>query len=231
MPVISYFNLNQTYLLNSAFFMIIIFVGIFWMHNKLHAKIMTETNNVCNDPVAQFFNRKAGEKCILDKTRKDTTWVENKYDKNMAAMNDKADEENRRILKLTEKYNIRNGNSDIDVANNLYLKNKAVVDLETTVSNIKTLYSENETGILSLYNDYSSALQDSIVYIKNLADKISAKLSSNVYVKKYQKKRDIYSKSYKNLGKQMKILANTGIIEPGSEFLPPLTYLQRYGKR
>jgi len=231
MPIISYLNLNQTYILNSAFFIIIIFVGILWFHLKLHARIMTETENVCNDPVAQFFNKKAAEKCFLDKTRKETAWIEDKYDKNIALMNDKADEENKRILELTEKYNIRNGNSDIDVANNLYLKNKAVVELETTVSNIKTMYSENETGIISLYNDYLSALQNSIMHIKELANKLSFKLNSNIYVKKFKKKREIYSKSYNKLEKRMKLIAQTGLIEPGSEFLPPLTYLQRHGKR
>ena len=233
MPVISYFNLNKIYILNSAFFLTIIFVGIIWMHIMLHTKIMTETNNVCDDPVAQFFNKKAAEKCLLDKMRKDTAWIENKYDKNMALMIDNANDKNAKIVDLLEKYKKRNEASEIDVATGLYDKNKAFVELSTTVSTIKNMYSENEKDIMSLYDNYSTALKESADYIKKLADKISLKLSGNIYVKSksYKKKRKSLSKSYDNLAKRMKTMFTSGIVDPSIGFLPPLTYLQRNGKK
>jgi hypothetical protein len=233
MPVISYFNLNKIYILNSAFFLTIIFVGIIWMHILLHTKIMTKTNNVCNDPVAQFFNKKAAEKCLLDKMRKDTAWIEKKFDNDMVLNNDKADEKNIKILDLLEKYRKRNEDAAIDVATGLYEKNKAVNELTIAASKIKEDYSKTETDIMSLYDNYSTALKESIEYIKKLADKISLKLSSNIYVKKksYQKKRKSLSKSYDTLAKRMTTMFKSGIVDPNIAFLPPLTYLQRNGKK
>lgn len=231
MPVISYFNLNKIYIFNSAFFLTIIFVGIIWMHVLLHTKIMTKTNNVCDDPIASFFNKKASEKCILEKMRKDTLWIETKFDNNAKLNNDKAYEKNIKVTDLTEKYRIRNEAAAIDVATGLYEKNKAVQELTIAASNIKNMYSENETGIMSLYDDYSTALTKSVDLIKKLADKISLKLSSNIYVKKksYAKKRKTLSKYYDKLGNRMKKLTTIGVTDIG--FLTPLTYLQRNGKR
>jgi hypothetical protein len=233
MPVISYFNLNKIYILNSAFFLTIIFVGIIWMHVLLHTKIMTKTNNVCDDPVARFFNKKAAEKCILEKMRKDTMWIETKFDNNVVLNNDKADEKNVKIVDLIEKYRTRNEAAGINVAESLYNKNLAVQELTIAASKIKEDYSKTETDIMSLYDNYSTALKESIEYIKKLADIISLKLTSNIYVKKksYQKKRKSLSKSYDTLAKQMKTMFTRGIVDPNIAFLPPLTYSQRNGKK
>jgi hypothetical protein len=233
MPVISYFNLNKIYILNSAFFLTIIFVGIIWMHVLLHTKIMTKTNNVCDDPVARFFNKKAAEKCILEKMRKDTMWIETKFDNNVVLNNDKADEKNVKIVDLIEKYRIRNEAAGLNVAESLYKKNEEVLALASAASNIKTTYSDTETNIKNLYNDYLVALRDSIDYIKKLADKIALKLSSNIYVKKksYKKTRKSLSKSYDNLAKRMKTMFSRGIVDPSIGFLSPLTYSQRNGKK
>lgn len=232
MPVISYFNLNKIYILNSAFFLTIIFVGIIWMHIQLHTQLMTKTNNVCDDPIAKFFNKKAAEKCVLDKLRKDTMWIETKIDNNVVLNNDKADEKNAKILKLTEKYNDRNTAAGNNVAASLYKKNEAVQELTTAALEIKEDYSKTETDIMSLYDNYSTALKESIEYIKKLADKISFKLTGNIYVKKksYQKKRKSLSKSYNKLAKRLKVMVDGGVADPNIGFLPPLTYLQRNGK-
>lgn len=231
MQVISYFNLNKIYILNSAFFLTIIIVGIIWMHIQLHTQIMTKTHNVCDDPVARFFNKKAAEKCILDKMRKDTAWIETKINNNVILNNDKADEKNIKVTDLTEKYRIRNEKSGIDVATGLYDKNRAVQELTIAASNVKNIYSENETNIQNLYDNYSTALKESIDYIKKLADIISVKLSSNIYVKNksYKKKRNSLSTSYDTLAKRMKKLTTIRVTDIG--FLKPLTYLQRNGKR
>jgi len=231
MPVISYFNLNKIYILNSAFFLTIIFVGIIWMHVLLHAKIALKTNTVCSDPIAKFFNKKAAEKCVLDKMRKDTAWIESKYDKNMILMNDLADERNVKNVDLLEKYKKRNEAVGMNVAASLYKKNKEVQELTIAASNIKNMYSENETGIMSLYDDYSTALANSVNLITELADKISLKLTGGIYVKKksYIKTRKSLSKSYDKLANQMKKLTTIGATDVGN--LSPLTYLQRNGKR
>lgn len=237
MPIISsYFNLNKTYIYNSAFFLTIIFVGIIWMHVFLHTKIMTKLNNVCDDPVARFFNKKAAEKCILEKMRKDTMWIETKLDNTAALNNDKAYEKNVKILDLLDKYRKRNEmieKSGLDVAKSLNDKNIEVIQLTNDASEIKRRYDETETGIMSLYNDYSAALQNSVADIKKLADIISAKLSSNIYVKKksYKKTRKSLSKQYDNLAKRMKTMAAVGVADPSIGFLTPLTYLQRNGKK
>ena len=240
MPVISYFNLNKIYILNSAFFLTIIFVGIVWMHIQLHTQLMTKTNNVCDDPIAKFFNKKAADKCILDKIRKDTMWIETKIDNNVIINNDKADEKNIKVTDLLDKYTDlldkyrkRNEKSGIDVANGLYKQNEAVGELKKTASVIKGMYYDTETEISSLYDNYSTSLKESIDYIKKLADIISLKLTSNIYVKKksYKKKRKSLSKSYNKLAKRLKVMVDGGVADPNIGFLPPLTYLQRNGKR
>ena len=173
MPVISYFNLNKIYILNSVFFLTIIFVGIIWMHIQLHTQLMTKTNNVCDDPIAKFFNKKAADKCVLDKMRKDTMWIETKIDNDVVINNDKADEKNIKVTDLLNKYKKRNEmieQSGIDVAASLYEKNKEVQMLTINASNVKEMYSKTETEILSLYDNYSTALKESVEYIKKLAD-------------------------------------------------------------
>lgn len=235
MPVISYFNLNKIYILNSVFFLTIIFVGIIWMHIQLHTQLMTKTNNVCDDPIAKFFNKKAAEKCVLDKLRKDTMWIETKIDNNVVLNNDKADEKNIKVTDLLNKYKKRNEmieQSGIDVAASLYEKNKEVQMLTINASNVKEMYSKTETDIISLYDNYSTALKESVEYIKKLADIISLKLSSNIYVKKksYKKTRKSLSKYYDKLGNRLKTMIYGGVADPNIGFLPPLTYLQRKGK-
>lgn len=233
MSVITYFNLNQTYILNSAFFFIIIFVGIIWLHLILHSKLMKDSDSLCDDKIAQFFNRQAADKCVLDKARKDTEWIENKYNKNVALMVDMADQKNVKIVDLLDKYRKRNEAAGIDVATGLYKKNQTIIELETTVSNIRKMYSDNEISISRLYNDYSEVLRNSARYIKTLADKISFKLSSNIYVKKksYKSKRKSLSKSYDDLGKRLKTMVAIGVVDPSVGYLTPLTYLQRNGKK
>jgi hypothetical protein len=201
------------------------------MHVHLHASLMKETNNICDDPLAKFFNKKAADKCYLQNMRKETSWVEKNLDKIVADMNDRADDTNKRVLGLTEKYNTRNGNNEIDVANNLYVKNKILVDLSSATTNIKNQYAENEQGITTLYNDYSSVAQNSIATLRDLADKISIKLSTNVYTKNFKNKRNEYLKTYDRIGNQLKQMVKTGMVNPGDEILPTLTYLQKHGKK
>ena len=81
MTAVSYFMLNQPYVINTVIFFGTFLIAIVWMHIYLHASVMNEMGATCDDPIAKFFNKKLADRCYVDTITRSATWVDKNLDK------------------------------------------------------------------------------------------------------------------------------------------------------
>lgn len=201
MPSISYFILNRTYVLNTAFFLIIILACIFWMHLRLHASLMMETGNVCSDKVAQFFNKTAAEKCIKNDVHEQVESISKKY---MNPVKNEIVGMHKDLSRAANRFN------KTDMFAKIISQQADLTKAQTTVDNVKNKYSENQDSVLQIYNDYLAVIMRNADDLKSEATNYSDYITSLIYNtnKKTKTKRKEYVKKYENVESDMNKIKN-----------------------
>lgn len=204
MPIVSYFNLNQIYIINTALFIGTFLIVIVWMHVHLHASVMNDVGATCNDPIAKFFDKRLAERCHVNTIMRDTNWVDKNLDNIVKTLSAREDRVNERALGMYELYNSRNVRDAAAFAKKIEDKQIAMNELQTVVTNIKTGAQENEKSVIKLLDDYQVIAAENIGKLRMLASGIVDKLKRNIYTKNYKKKRKNYVGAYNKIGAYFK---------------------------
>ena len=204
MTAVSYFMLNQSYVINTVIFFGTFLIIIVWMHIYLHASIMNQMGATCDDPIAKFFNKKLADKCYVDTITRSATWVDNNLDKIVETLEKQQNTANARILGLYKMYDERNKEKAAAYAQRISDKQLAINNLQETVDNIKTNVSDNEKNISRFIDDYRELLKENISKLQLVGTEIVNKLNRNIYTKNYKKKRTAYVNSYNKINAYIK---------------------------
>lgn len=230
---VSYFVLNQPYVINTVIFFGTFLIAIIWMHIHLHADIMKDLGATCDDPIAKFFNRKLAERCYVDTITKSATWVDTNLDKIVETLEKQQNATNARILGLYKMYDERNKEKAAAYAQRIADKQSAVNDLQNTVNNIKTGLSDNDKNITKFIDDYREVLRENISKLQALATAIVNKLNRNMYSTNYEDKRETYVKSYNEINEYIKNVNKDRMFEGVNQkfdLLPEIPADARTGK-
>ena len=155
---VSYFVLNQTYVINTVIFFGTFLIAIIWMHAYLHADVMKDFGATCDDPIAKFFNRKLAERCYVDTITKSATWVDTNLDKIVKTLELQQNATNARVLGLYKMYDERNKEKAAAYVQRIADKQTAVNDLQNTVNDIKTGVNDNQKNITKFIDDNREVL-------------------------------------------------------------------------
>ena len=233
MTAVSYFMLNQPYVINTVIFFGTFVIAIVWMHIHLHADIMKDLGATCDDPIAKFFNKKIAERCYVDTITKSATWVDTNLDKIVETLEKQQNATNARVLGLYKMYDERNKEKASAYAQRIADKQTAVNELQNTVNDIKTGVSDNEKNITKFIDDYRELLRENISKLQALATGIVDKLKRNIYSKNYKKKRNAYVKSYNKINEYIKKVNKDRMFEGVNQkfdLLPEIPADARTGK-
>jgi hypothetical protein len=233
MTAVSYFMLNQPYVINTVIFFGTFLIAIIWMHAHLHADVMKDLGATCDDPIAKFFNKKLAERCHVDTITKSATWVDNNLDKIVKTLELQQNATNARVLGLYKMYDERNKEKAASYAQRIADKQTAVNDLQNAVNDIKTGVSDNEKNITKFIDDYRELLRENISKLQVLATGFVNKLNRNIYSKNYKKKRKAYVNSYNKINKYIKKVNMDRMFEGVNQtfdLLPEISTDARTGK-
>lgn len=233
MAAVSYFVLNQPYVINTVIFFGTFLIAIIWMHAYLHADVMKDLGATCDDPIAKFFNRKLAERCNVDTITNSATWVDNNLDKIVKTLELQQNATNARILGLYKMYDERNKEKAASYVQRIADKQSAVNDLQNTVKDIKTGVNDNQKNITKFIDDYREVLRENISKLQLLATAIVNKLNRNIYSPDYDDKRETYVKSYNEINEYIKNINKDKIFEGVKQtfnLLPEIPADARTGK-
>ena len=231
MTAVSYFMLNQPYVINTVIFFGTFLIAIVWMHIYLHASVMNEMGATCDDPIAKFFNKKLADRCYVDTITRSATWVDKNLDKIVETIEKKQNAANARILGLYKMYDERNKEKAAAYAQRISDKQNAINELQSAVDNIKTGVSDNEKNITRFIDDYRELLRENISKLQVVGTEIVNKLKRNVYAKDFKKKRAAYVKSYNKINGYIKKINKDRVFEvQGFDELPEIPIEARTGK-
>lgn len=230
---VSYFVLNQTYVINTVIFFGTFLIAIIWMHAYLHADVMKDLGATCDDPIAKFFNRKLAERCYVDTITKSATWVDTNLDKIVKTLELQQNATNARVLGLYKIYDERNKEKAAAYVQRIADKQTAVNDLQNTVNDIKTGVNDNQKNITKFIDDYREVLRENISKLQLLATAIVNKLNRNIYSNDYEDKRETYVKSYNEINEYIKTINKDKMFEGVNQtfnLLPEIPADARTGK-
>ena len=230
MPIVSYFNLNQTYVINTVIFFGTFLIAIVWMHVHLHASVMKDMGQTCNDPIASFFNKRLADRCYVDTITRSATWVDKNLDNIVNTLNKRQEATNTRILGLYSLYNDRNKQQASAFAKKIEDKKQAIDELQMTVNDIKTGVTQNEKNVMKILDDYRDVIRDNINKLRMLATEIVNKLNRNVYTKNYKNERQNYIGAYNKIDNYVRKINQDGLFETEIDKLPEIPKESRNGR-
>lgn len=236
MAQVSYFALNQPYVINTVIFFGTFLIVVGWMHIHLHASIMNDMGATCDDPIAKFFNKRLADRCYVNTISRSATWVDNNLDKIISTIEKKQNDANARILGLYKMYDDKNKANAAARVQHIANKNQAINDLQKVVGDIKTGIEDNEQNVAKFINDYRDIVKENVGNLKTLAIEIVDKLKRNIYTKNYKRQRKMYINSYDKIKKYMKKLDRDRFFETSigsgglSSELPEIPTEARRGK-
>ena len=200
---ITYWGLNEVYILITAVILVIFIVPIYYLSIQFQIEIARELND-CTNPIAVYFDDDIRNKCLLNKLAK------SKDVKKLKKIDEKATEDAKNIRdrfnELTLKDQTANSNYDDHQsrwseykAPALLAAKQTFIDLSGVVTSIKTQYQENKLTLENIVNDYENTFKNNIEVIVGVGNSLVNKLYSNIYTKKFQKKRKAMVDNYNNI--------------------------------
>jgi hypothetical protein len=230
---VSYFILNQPYVINTVIFFGTFLIAIIWMHAYLHADVMGDLGATCDDSLAKFLNKEYAQRCYVDTISNNATWVDENLDKIVKTLELKQNATNARVLGLYKMYNERNQENTAAYAQRIADKQTAVNNLQNTVNKINDGVNDNEKNITRFINDYREVLRENISKLQLLAEAIVNKLNRNIYSKNYTKKRQKHLKSYSMINEYIQTINKDKMFEGVNQtfnLLPEIPADARTGK-
>jgi hypothetical protein len=230
MPRVSYFSLNKFYFINTMFVFVTFLVVILWLHLRLHANVMTELGEACNDPIASFFNKKIAQRCYIDTITNSATWVDKNLENIVKTLDLQQNATNARILGLYKMYDERNKLRADAYIKRIDDKKRAFDDLQTSVDNIKSGIQENDKSIKKLMDDYKDVILGNVNNLRSLASNIVDKLKQKIYTPNYGDQRQKFVETYEKIDKYFNVINNDGILGTKIDKLAEISYEARNGR-
>jgi len=200
---ITYWGLNEVYILITAMILVIFIISIYYLFIEFQIEIARQLND-CTNPIAVYFDDGTRNKCLLNKlaNNKDVKRL-NKIDQEMKEeaknIRGRFDVLSKQDENSNSNYVAQQSRSNENEAPELLAAKQAYIDLSGVVTSIKTQYQENKTNLEKIMKDYENTFNNNIELIVGVGSSLVNKLYSNIYTKKFQKKRKEMVDSYNKI--------------------------------
>jgi mevalonate kinase len=163
---------------------------------------MARELNDCTNPIAVYFDDRVRNQCLKKKL------ANNKDVRRLKKIDQKVKEDAKNIRnnfqELAKRHERSNVNyedhqSRFNEAPELLAAKQAFIDLSGVVTSIKTQYQENKTNLENVVNEYENTFNKNIEFIVEVGNSLVNKLYSNIYTKKFEKKRKALVDNYNKI--------------------------------
>ncbi len=215
--LITYWRLNEVYILITTMILVLFIIPIYYLAIQFQIEIARELND-CTNRIAIYFDNDIRNKCLTASLAKNTDVkrlkeVDKEVQVDATNIRNKFNELSTRDGLSNTNYTNLQGRLSEEEAPQLLAAKHAFIDLSGVVTSIKTQYLENKTNLEKVANEYENTFNNNIEIIIGLGNNLVKKLFSNIYTKRFQKKRkemvDNYDKIRMylgNIGKPREVL-------------------------
>lgn len=187
MPVANYWNLNQIYIIITAFVIIgfLIAYSVLFVHFQID--VSKDLNTYCENPIAMYFDKASRERCLTEKITKknELLGVTKDFEKKEIATKQVLNKLKQQIKETDNYYNS--------------LLNKESPELKNTqtiFSQIQPLFEKIYTGYAGIENnfgtlkaDFETSINDNIQMAIDVGNNLVDTLVKNTHTKKWKDKR------------------------------------------
>lgn len=190
---ITYWGLNEVYILITAVILVIFIIPIYYLSRQFQIENARELND-CMNPIALYFDKDIRNKCLIKKLSKykDVELLKNIDEKATEDAKNIRDRFNKLALKdqrSNSNYNDQQTRTSETEAPALLAAKQTFIDLSGALTSIKTQYQENKVNLENIVKHYENTFNNNIEVIVGVGNSLVNKLYSNIYTKKFQKKR------------------------------------------
>lgn len=175
--VATYYNLNKTYIWLAALFAILFLTGLYWLISHTIAK---RTNDACDDPVAQFFDKRMKQRCMAKQWNQDMGWFSGHMEDKFKMLHQAQEYLNSQVDTVLNKYTADN-TADFNAAMTELKQQEADAEaLKTKALDTHALVVENKSMLQQLWADWQQRL--AIIKEQIRASLLAKRDTANDYV-------------------------------------------------
>jgi hypothetical protein len=197
MPVANYWNLNQIYIIITAFVIIgfLIAYSVLFVHFQID--VSKDLNTHCENPIAMYFDKASRERCLIEKITKknELSGVTKDFKKKEIATKKVLNAIKRKIKQTNDYYDALLNKDSPEVKN-----------AETIFSQIQPLFEKIYTGYVEIENkfgtlktDFETSVNDNIQMAIDVGNNLVDTLVKNTYTKKWKDNRKKMVDSYNKI--------------------------------
>lgn len=198
---ITYWGLNEVYILITAVILVIFITSIYYLSIQFQIEMARELND-CTNPIAVYFDDRVRNQCLKKKlaNNKDVRRLK-EIDQRIKDGAKTIRNNFQELAKHDERSNVsfEDQQSRFNEAPELLAAKQAFIDLSGVVTSIKTQYQENKTNLENVVNEYENTFNKNIEFIVEVGNSLVNKLYSNIYTKKFEKKRKAMVDNYNKI--------------------------------
>ena len=200
---ITYWGLNEVYILITAVILVIFIIPIYYLFIEFQIEVARQLND-CTNHLAIYFDNDIRNRCLTaglaNNTRvKQIKNIDKEVNEDAKNIRNRFNELAKHDEKSNSNYEYQQSRSNENEAPELLAAKQTFLDLEGVVTSIKTQYQENKTNLEKVMNDYENTFNKNIEFIVGVGNSLVNKLYSNIYTKKFQKKRKEMVDSYNKI--------------------------------
>ena len=173
----TYYNLNKPYILLFFLIALILFTSLYWIISHTVAK---RNIDACNDPVAQFFDKRMKQRCMAKQWSQDMGWFAEHMEDKFKLLHQTQDYLNMQVDNVLNKYTAEN-TADFNTALAEIKQQEAEMEsLKNKALNTHALVVENKSMLQQLWNDWQQRLVEFKEKIR--ASLVAKRTAANNYV-------------------------------------------------
>lgn len=197
MPVANYWNLNQIYVIITAFVIIGFLIAYFVLFVHFQIDVSKDLNTHCENPIAMYFDKASRERCLTEKITKknELSGVTKNFEKNVKTTEQILNKLKQKIKETDEYYEYLKSKDSPEVKNAETLLSQ----IQPLFENIYTGYAEIENNFGTLKTDFETSVNDNIQMAIDVGNNLVDTLVKNTYTKKWKDNRRKMVDSYNKI--------------------------------
>jgi hypothetical protein len=197
MPVANYWNLNQIYIIITAFVIIGFLIAYFVLFVHFQIDVSKDLNTHCENPIAMYFDKASRERCLTEKITKknELLGVTKNFEKKEIATKKVLNAVKQKIKETDEYYEYLKSKDSPEIKN----AETIFSQMQPLFENIYTGYAEIENNFGTLKTDFETSVNDNIQMAIDVGNNLVDTLVKNTYTKKWKDNRTKMVDSYNKI--------------------------------
>lgn len=197
MPIANYWNLNQIYVIITAFVIIGFLILYSVLFIRFQIDVSKDLNRYCENPIGMYFDKASRDRCLTQKITKknELGGLTKEFENKIKTVNQNINMLNRKIRETDEYYK--------------YLQTKEVPEMKMVQSmyeQIQSLFEkiylsydgvENQFGTLK--TDFETSVNNNVLFAIDLGNNLVDTLVKNTHTKKWKDNRKKMVDSYNKI--------------------------------